>query len=301
MSLFPGSVYSSPGVLQGDIKGGLGAGAGVGAIEPNLVVSTLIAASTIQTSTLTALNMISPLVTASTITMPAGGTISGVSSITAPNLILNMNGAVLNNVSSVNFAANGRISGVSSITGAGAGNIISIAGSISSLTNVSVSTINGVQPARALSLGTFATQSLSTFNTSGPFVDGPPNFATSYNSNVLSTGHTYQVSYTASVAMVNSTPAFPAPTGDSFSWTIISGATNIKAYQITSQELAQQSMGQLSSIRESITAVFTAGSTNLTILPGYVLTTGTNYQYPSTLVSFTGVTTLIDLGVIPLA
>jgi hypothetical protein len=299
MSLFPGSVYSSPGVLQGDL-GALGLGGGLGVGEPNLVVSTLIAASTIQTSTLQSFNITTTTVTASTITMPAGGIISGVSSISAAGAgnILNMNGAVLNNVSSLNFGSGGQIVGLSTI--GAAGNTLAIPGSITGLTNISVSSINGAEPATAVSLGTFATQGISTFNTNG-FIDNiPPQFAYSINSNVLTEGNTYQLSYTASVSQQGSAAALPAPSGDAFSWTIVSGATNIKAYQITTAELAQQSQGPLSSIRESVTAVFTAGGPGLQVLGGYVLAEGTNYQYPSTVLSFTGAATLIDFGLVPL-
>jgi hypothetical protein len=151
-----------------------------------------------------------------------------------------------------------------------------------------------------VSLGTFATQGISTFNTNG-FIDNTvPQFAFSVNSNILTNGNTYQLSFTASVAQQGSAAALPAPTGDSFSWSIASGATNIKAYQITTNELAQQSQGSLSSIRESVTAVFTAGSSNLLLIGGYVLGSGTNYQYPSTVLSFTGAATLIDFGLVPL-
>lgn len=299
MSLFPGSVYSSPGVLQGDL-GAVGLGGGLGAGEPNLIVSTLIAASTIQTSTLVSYIVTANSVTASTISMPSGGVISGVSSISAAGAggILNLNGGILNNVSSVNFGSGGQIVGLSTISAAG--NTLAIPGSITGLTNITVSSINGTEPARALSLGTFASQGISTFNTNG-FIDGAgPVFANSYNSNVLTEGNTYQITYTAGVAQQGSAGALPAPVGDSFSWTIVSGATNVKAYQITTNELAQQSQGPLSSIRESITAVFTAGSDNLTILPAYVLGSGTNYQYPSTVVSFSGAATLLDLGLVPL-
>jgi hypothetical protein len=299
MSLFPGSVYSSPGVLQGDLSAA-GLGGGLGAGEANLVVSTLIAASTIQTSTLVSYIVTANSMTASTISMPAGGVISGVSSISAAGAgnILNMNGGILNNLSSVNFGSGGQIVGLSTISAAG--NTLSIPGSITGLTNISVSSINGTEPATAVSLGTFATQGLSTFNTNGFVDDISPTFGYSFNSNVLTEGNTYQLSFTASVAQQGSAGALPAPVGDSFSWTIVSGATNIKAYQITTTELAQQSQGTLSSIRESVTAVFTAGGAGLQVLPGYVVGAGTNYQYPSTVVSFTGATTLIDLGLVPL-
>lgn len=298
MSLFPNSVYSSPGVLQADLNNFASPAPQLqytADIPSVLVVSTLIASSTIQTSTLNTTQIITDSLTASTISMPNGGTISGVSSIVSGGGILNLNGSVLANTLAVQFGTNGAIAGLSSITATG--NILAIPASVSALTNLSVSTINTNQVARASALAQPATQTISTFNTNSMINNTPPVFTGIVNTS-LSTGHTYQMSYTGQVAMVG--PGIPGnapPTGDSFSWSLQSGANNIKLYQVPATEVYYQSLGQLSSIRESVTTVFTAGSGATIVVGGYQAASGTNYQYPSTAIAFTGPVTLLDLGV----
>jgi hypothetical protein len=298
MSLFPNSVYSSPGVLQADLNNFASPAPQLQytADIPNvLVVSTLVASSTIQTSTLNTTQLITESLTASTISMPTGGTISGVSSIVGAGGLVNMNLAVLANTLAVQFGPNGVINGISSITAAG--NTLAIPTSVSGVTNLSVSTINTNQVARATAFAQFATQTQSTFNTNSMVGGVAPAF-TILNSNVLSTGHTYQMSFTGQVGMVSAIPGAP-PAGDSFSWAINGGAAGglVTLYQVPSTDVATQSAGLLSSVKESITGVFTADGNPLLLIGKYNAGTGTNYQYPSTAIAFSGPMTLLDLGV----
>jgi len=298
MSLFPNSVYSSPGVLQGDLNNFASPGPMLqytADIPSILVVSTLIASSTIQTSTLKTTEIITNELTASTITLANGGQIAGVSSIVASGGVLNFNNSILANIGNVIFASNnGRMTGLSTITASN--NILSLPVAVSGVTDLGVSTINTNQVARTSAIAQFASQTQSTFNTNSLPENGPPVFP--LLNQTLSTGHTYQMSYTGQVAMVGpGIPGSPPPTGDSFSWSFQSGATNIKLYQVPATEVYYQSAGPLSSIRESVTTVFTAGAGASILLGSYQVASGTNYQYPSTTVSFTGPLTLLDLGV----
>lgn len=302
MSLFPNTVYCAPGVLQGDLNNFASPGPMLqytADIPSILVVSSLIASSTIQTSTLNTTQLITDTLTASTITMQNGGTLSGVSSITSGAGAVNFSGAVLTNIATAQFGANGRLQDISSI--GAANNILTIPASVNGVSNLSVSTINTNQAARATAFAQFAAQTQSTFNTNSMIGDTAPAF-TILNSNVLSTGHTYQMSFTGSVGMVSAIPGAP-PAGDSFSWAINGGAAGglVTLYQVPSTDVATQSVGLLSSVKESITGAFTADGNPLLLIGKYNAGAGTNYQYPSTTVSFVGPMTLLDLGVPRLA
>ena len=298
MSLFPNSVYSSPGVLQGALSAPAAVEGGAGVIPNNLVVSTLFAQDGI--STLGGLSA-SAYVQADIITCSSinatGGTMIGLSSITAVaggNSTISFSGGALTNIGAITLNEGaGAITGVSTITGQG--NSINAPAQFLGVTNMTISTINSAQVPIAKVIAQFATQEQSTFNTNSMVEGVPPTF-TILNSNALVSGHAYQLSFTGQAAMISAVPS-PPPAGDNFSWSLQSGATNIKLYQVPSTELASQSMGPLSSIRESVTSVFTAGATQLLIVGGYQAGAGTNYQYPSTSITFTGPATLVDLGV----
>jgi hypothetical protein len=266
-----------------------------------LVVSTLISADGISSlSSIVAPVFSGGSLTCSTITMPnLNGAIYGLSSINANNTgagTVNMNGASLTNLSEIIFNASGQISGVSSIT-AHNNTVTFNNGAITGVNNANISTVNSQTLARPRVIAQPTNQIVSTFNTNS-MTDGTAPAISVVNTTV-STNHVYQASFTAGVAMVQTIPGTQPPAGDNFSFTFGAGSVSYKAYQVTAPDVYTQSLGVLSSVRESITTTFTATTSNLSIVASWIAGTGTNYQYPSTSISFYSPITLLDLGVPP--